>query len=291
MRFPTTHISLGVLALAASTVLAACSETPAAPVTSAKNPGAAARTLGNGFPSGGQDYLLNIIGVPQDKTASMDNNDGHRIFVQLYSDNTVTSPGGKNNQLAKGGNNDQNHIYLCNSTNGQNDVDDPRCDAWWPTHLNEFGVIDANATDGDGAIFGIPDPCADADPLTPCTPSYSVYARALGSGGSATITTCANETTTSSGGTVDVWCGSNGITLYAKGSTKKAVDITDNLLHMTITVDGVTDPALATCLGISTTTSTTLNVFLFDNCFENYFWNYDNNGLKLLQLRFYHVTA
>jgi hypothetical protein len=28
-------------------------------------------------------------------------------------------------------------------------------------------------------------------------------------------------------------------------------------------------------------------VSLFNSCFQNYFWNYDNNGLKLLQLRFY----
>jgi len=30
-----------------------------------------------------------------------------------------------------------------------------------------------------------------------------------------------------------------------------------------------------------------LDVFVFDRCFENYFWNYDNNGLKNLELRFY----
>ena len=31
----------------------------------------------------------------------------------------------------------------------------------------------------------------------------------------------------------------------------------------------------------------TVDRWLFDACFENYFWNYDNNGLKLLELRFY----
>jgi hypothetical protein len=112
-----------------------------------------------------------------------------------------------------------------------------------------------------------------------------VWARTHGPSGSATLTTCADETGDGFDGTDDVWCGSNGITLYAK--QRKAVDITSNLLHMTITVDGVTNPELAGCLGISTETSTTLDVFLFDNCFENYFWNYDNNGLKLLELRFY----
>jgi hypothetical protein len=276
------------IALVAATIFAvACSDSPAAP-TKARSLAGPSRTLGNGFPQGGQDYRLNIIGVPKDKTADMDSNNGRRIFVQLESDNVVTSPGGKNNQLAKGGGNDQNHIYLCNSTNGENDVNDPRCDAWRATNAGQFGVIDANATDGDGAIFGIPDPCADSDPLTACTPSYSVWARALGNGGNATLTTCADETGSGFDGVDDVWCGSNGITLYAK--PRKTVDITNNLLHMTITVDGVQNPQLATCLGTSTTGSTTLDVFLFDRCFENYFWNYDNNGLKLLELRFYSAS-
>ena len=273
--------------LAAVAFVAACTDSPTTPAKTI-NPGGASRTLGNGFPEGGHDYRLNIIGVPKDKTAAMDNNNGRRIFVQLESDNVVTSPGGTNNQLSKGGGNDQNHIYLCNSTNGENDVNDPRCDAWRATNTNAFGVIDANATDGDGAILAVPDPCADDDPLTPCTPSYSVWARTHGPSGSATITTCADETGAGFDGTDDVWCGSNGITLYAK--SKKAVDITGSLLHMTVTIDGVTNPELAACLGISTTTSTTLDVFLFDRCFENYFWNYDNNGLKLLELRFYSAS-
>ena len=281
--------SLLVITVAVS-ALTACSETPSSP--SRWPTGSPSRTLGNGFPQGGQDYRLSIIGVPKDKTADMDNNNGRRIFVELYSDNTVTSPGGKNNQLSKGGNNDQNHIYLCNSTNGENDVVDARCDVWRASNPDQFGVIDANATDGDGAILGIPDPCADADPLTPCTPSYSVWARVHSPTGSATLTTCADETGAGFDGTDDVWCGSNGITLYgSKGGSKKAVDITNNLLHMTITVDGVVNPQLASCLGISTTTSTTLDVFLFDRCFENYFWNYDNNGLKNLELRFYRAPA
>ena len=148
--------------------------------------------LGNGYPSPHFEYKVNIIGVPKDKTAAMDNNNGRRIFVQLYSDNTVTNPGGKNNHL-KG--KDQNKIYLCNSTNGENDYNkDGRCDAWRSDNPGEFGVIDANATDSNGALFGIPDPCADADPTTSCTPSYRIFARAKAGSGDAIITTCAEET-------------------------------------------------------------------------------------------------
>ena len=115
--------------VAAIAFLAACSDSPTTPSKASSLTGPS-KLLGNGFPSGGHDYHLNIIGVPKDKNVAMDNSDGHRIFVRLYSTNVVTAPGGKNNQLAKGGGDDQNHIYLCNSTNGLNDVTDPRCDAW-----------------------------------------------------------------------------------------------------------------------------------------------------------------
>jgi len=30
---------------------------------------------------------------------------------------------------------------------------------------------------------------------------------------------------------------------------------------------------------------------LFDSTLQNYFWSYDNNGLKLLQLRFYQLPT
>jgi hypothetical protein len=32
-------------------------------------------------------------------------------------------------------------------------------------------------------------------------------------------------------------------------------------------------------------------VSLFDPCLEGYFWQYDNTGLKLLQLRFYSAAS
>src|SRR5687768_5203305 len=53
------------LSLAAIVVFAACSEAPTTPATESPSP-----ALGNGFPQGGHDYRLNIIGVPHDKTAT-----------------------------------------------------------------------------------------------------------------------------------------------------------------------------------------------------------------------------
>ena len=62
----------------------------------------------------------------------------------------------------------------------------------------------------------------------------------------------------------------------------KFSNVSGTLLFMTINV--VADTTLSTCLGGVTGTQT---LSLFNACLQNYFWNYQNNGLKLLQLRFY----
>lgn len=272
-------LALGLAAVVAFT-FTACDDQPTEPEQQAQfKPD----QLGNGYPSTQFDYKLNIIGVPQDKSADMDNNNGRRIFVQLYGGGTVSNPGGKNNNLK---NSDVNKIYLCNSTNGENDYNkDNRCNDWNTANPNQdFGVIDANATNSDGALFALPDPCADADSKTACDPSYAIWARAKAGSGSATITTCAEETYDQA--TYDIWCGDNGVTL-SKQTAFRAVNVTNNLLYMNITIDGTVDTDLATCVGTSTTGLETIKIYLFDNCFQNYFWNYDNNGLKNLELRFY----
>lgn len=277
-------LALGLAAIVAFT-FTACDDQPTEPEQQAQfKPD----KLGNGYPSTQFDYKLNIIGVPQDKSADMDNNNGRRIFVQLYGGGEVTNKGGKNNHL-KGS--DVNKIYLCNSTNGENDYNkDNRCNDWNTANPNkDFGVIDANATNSDGALFALPDPCADADSKTSCDPSYAIWARAKAGSGSATITTCAEEyyddlVTPTDG--YDIWCGDNGVTL-SKQTAFRAVQVTDALLYMNIEIDGTVDTELATCVGTTTDGKETIKIYLFDQCFENYFWNYDNNGLKNLELRFY----
>ena len=281
-----------VLALGLSAVVAftftACDEQPTEPEATQLQ--ADSHLLGNGYPATQFDYKLNIIGVPQDKTADMENNNGRRIFVQLYSNNTIPTnqKGKKNNQLAAS---DLNKIFLCNSTNGENDYrKDTRCDDWIADNPNkDFGVIDANATNDNGALFALPDPCADSDPATDCTPDYAIWARVKTSGGSATITTCADEYLDGFDGSDDIWCGANGITLD-KQTYVKAVNVTDNLLQMTLYIDDSVDEELAACIGgpnDGDDDGDWYTIDLFDRCFENYFWNYDNNGLKNLELRFY----
>ena len=219
---------------------------------------ASVATTGNGAPSGAH-YNLNIIGVPKDKTATMTTGDGHRIFVQLWGGEDAVSLNGKlSNQLLK-----VNKIFLQPAPAGES-----------------FQVLDANATDANGALFQLP---ADV------SATWTVWGRALGTpGGKANMTTCA----TTAGldgilGTADdeVICSMGTLSLDRTKGKQTFTNVSGDLLFMTITVDPTTNASLATCLGVTTTS--TVTVSLFNGCLQNYFWNYDNQGLKLLQLRFY----
>jgi len=207
-----------------------------------------AATTGNGAPSGSH-YNLNIIGVPKDKTADMNNNDGHRIFVQLNGGSAAGDITGKNfSDISK-----VNTILLVPAPAG-----------------SSFQVLDANATDKSGAVFQLP-----PDVST----TWTVWARALGKpGGKANMTTCATVTVIDPltlVTTQEVVCSLATLKLE-RTKNAKFQDVTSNLLTLTLSA---ADATLAGC------TSTT--VALFDPCLQNFFWNYDNNGLKLLQLRFY----
>ena len=91
--------------------------------------------------------------------------------------------------------------------------------------------------------------------------AYTIWARALGTpGGQASVTTC---------GTTDlnvVICSTTSVLLVRGSGQQKFKNVTREL----------------------TTMNTTLGtVSLFTTGFENFFWQYDNFGLKLLQVRFY----
>lgn len=127
-----------------------------------------------------------------------------------------------------------------------------------------FQVLDKNGTDGQ-ASFSLPAPG-----------SYTVWARALGKpGGQAKITTCATDMTLSSAGTI---CSTqNEVFVRDKGKSSFR-DVTDALT--TIVLDPIANAGAVTACGGTT-------VSLFDPCLQGFFWDYDNNGLKLLQVRFY----
>jgi hypothetical protein len=185
---------------------------------------------GNGLDVNGAHYNLNIIG----KTncgISAEGSSGHVIEVLLnFSD------GSQNGQLATTLDK-RNKIFLS---------------------PGDFGVVDPNACDQDGAAFTLP------------AGGYTVWARALGKpGGHADMTLCAVDTMGTTDPTDDTLVcntGTDVLSMTRKNGQPVFSNVTKELT--TLTVAG-----------------TTYN--LFDPTFEGYFWDYDNFGLRLLQLRFY----
>ncbi len=131
-----------------------------------------------------------------------------------------------------------------------------------------FNVLDANGTDADGAKFQLPNPDPDNDGVT----AYSVYARALGKpGGSAVARTCFTDG-------MDTWCSTESVVLVRGTGPSKFVNVSKELL--TLCLDGP---------DVDTLCDT--RVGLFDDGSKDYFWQYDNTGLRLAQLRFYEIPT
>ncbi len=209
---------------------------------------------GNGAPSG-PHYNLNIIGVDKGKKAEMKGNNGHRIFVNLGSrDSRVTTK-----------------IWLSEG---------------------DFKVLDANGTDGDGATFQLPVSDCEAPIDSPegddCdSTEYTVWIRALGQpGGSATITTCRTDTTDTYGDGVDdadieEYCSTESVTVTSETGKKRR------------SFENVTKELTTLCLDTYTDGNFDGNCDvreqLFDWANEMYWWDYDNAGLRLAQLRFYQL--
>ena len=121
-----------------------------------------------------------------------------------------------------------------------------------------LAVTDPNACDGDGASFSLP------------AGGYSVWARALGKpGGMATMGVCAVDGMGTTDTTDDMLVcntGTDVVSMVRKSGQPVFTNVTRELT--TLYYGG-----------------TAYN--LFDQRFQGYFWDYDNTGLRLLQLRFY----
>ena len=150
----------------------------------------------------------------------------------------------------------------------------------------DFGVTDANGTDG-AAGFQLPNPDPDLDGTT----SYSVYVRALGKpGGKATMQSCYEDLT-------GTWCAAQfigGVEPISIERTKNGVAKFVNVSKDLLFVDFCTEWAagLDGALGTEDDVCTSFNqIPLFSNADLSYYWSYDNEGLKVAQLRFYEVST
>lgn len=208
---------------------------------------------GNGGLSGGH-YNLNILGKDHCAGDDLEGSNRHTIQVLLrLSDPTPT------NLTPEASLDKRNKIFL---------------------QEGDFQVIDGNACD-DGAWFQLPaNPfsCPATDPqclnTDPTFQAYQVWARARSGGGSATITTCRQDNVTkefqcSTENTLDV------LTRTKGKNTNNFTNVTKQLT--TICLDTDMDLACDTRTGI------------FSSDAFGSFWDYDNNGLRLAQLRFYPI--
>jgi hypothetical protein len=128
-----------------------------------------------------------------------------------------------------------------------------------------YQVLDANGTDGP-AKFQLPNPDPDNDGIT----EYSVFARPLGKpSGWAIVTTCAWDPIAEE----EVCSLESYVAVRSKGKSG-FTNVSRQLLYIYADLgDGVK------------------RYPLFDDRLEDYFWSYDNHGLKILQLRFYEIPT
>jgi hypothetical protein len=132
----------------------------------------------------------------------------------------------------------------------------------------DFQVLDSNGTDGTAA-FQLPavELTGDCTGNNPCYTSYSVFARPLGKpGGSADMWLCAFDAELATD-----FCATGGVLELDRIAGKnRFVNASRELLTIHVDIgDGLR------------------RYGLFDDELEGFWWEYDNRGLRVAQLRFY----
>ncbi len=209
-------------------------------------------------PPPGWHYNLNILGMSHTKSI-VDCDSGHRIFVKLFGNTKIL--------LSEG----------------------------------DFQVVDCDGTDGTAAFQLPANPCIDPNtgaiaecPVNnPAFQCYSVWARPLGKPCNPSNTNCEAIITTCGG--LNQTCDSG----FCSGSGLACVTDDDcvvcSLENVVLTRNtgrpqwqNVTKELTTLCLDLVPGGSgCDTRIPLFDDDFEDFFWSYDNNGLRLAQLRFY----
>ncbi len=204
----------------------------------------------NGAPSG-EHYNLNLLGKTNCAGDDLTGSNRHTIQVLL----NFSDPDADNIVGDDPGNivtlDKRNKIFLSGGT--------------------DFQVVDGNACDADGAKFTLPSNVATA---------WEVYLRELGKpGGTGDIRTCGiDEGPDGIANTSDdeVVCSSENVVLARYTGKSQFRNVTKELTTMVIQVDVDGDGDLDE-----------ISIPLFDPLLYQYFWDYDNNGLRLVQIRFY----
>ncbi len=207
----------------------------------------------NGNPCpGDKEYQFNIIGT-SDKNPDMTGNNGHRIFVKL---------------------NGHSKIYMTGDT-------DPNTDGLQCG--DSFEVLDANGTNPDGATLLAPCDPLTANNLDPDV-CFDVYATPLGSRGRADVDMICDFDDTCIGCDIDGGdtCMTGNIDFsLARNSGRPVTQNITNVFRASgcIDLDGSED-----CNKGDISFN---NEWIFNSeQVEEYYWYYDNDGLRLAQIRF-----
>jgi hypothetical protein len=234
----------------------------------------------------GAHYNLNIIGVQNPKTADMDSDTGTGgvIFVNLSG---------------------KTKIGLVESGS----ADAPEVDP------DDYAVLDKNGTDNDGALLALPDPGLDpyivGDDMTgvDTMSDYSIFVRPLGKPlGYAKITTCATVVESEFldyfdkdavsvlhdaayfGGVASIEQVGQDVTFRNKGKTT-FVNVTAELLTIVLKVEVWVDEDGDGYVDEGEVEIVYARIPIFDDILMGEYWEYDNTGLKLLQVRFYPIET
>lgn len=210
---------------------------------------------------GDKEYQVNIIGVPKDKTADMEGNSGHRIFVPLQSGGDVQR---------------QVKIYMTGDTDP--DTAGLQCGP-------NFQVLDANATNDNEATLLVPcEPIEVGDPGV----CFSVYATGLGTpGGNAKVdVVCEFDDTVVLDPVTEDLCATGEVDFDIwRGNGKPVREEITEVFRASGCIDADTTDLLA--CGDAEEDIIFSNVWIFNvEQLLYYFWDYDNNGLKVMQVRF-----
>ena len=139
----------------------------------------------------------------------------------------------------------------------------------------EFDIIDANATDGNGGRFQLPDPDPDGDGGT----WYGVYIRTVGKPHtSATVTSCVQDDFDPALPGDEELCSTESKLLVRDTGKPKVENVSKELLTVCLDLDQIVEQ-----------NPCDLRSFLFDNTSYQYLWNYDNNGLRVAQVYFLEI--
>ncbi|MFC1649163.1 hypothetical protein ACFL2C_00425 [Patescibacteria group bacterium] len=194
-------------------------------------------------------YLLTYNKETRDSSAKNTAAVNEALSDPHYSLNLVGVPKGKTAAMKEY---DDNKIFLPTEGNCQINLSE-----------GDFQVQDANCIQGPAA-FRLPNSDPDNDGET----VYSVWVKTLGKpGGSSSPITCGTDSLTG-----QEWCSIHSMVSVRKGSKGAFSDASRELLNAYVDtdIDGKTEKH---------------NVF--SSAFQDYFWNYDSDGLKQMQLRFY----